>query len=417
MPRLGFLLLLSIAACGHPAPDHAPPPPPGSRAGAIAAPAVPSVAVPFRWSAGPLPCETQLAVRAATATCARDGVEVEVRLGGTQLSIARVDRAQVAGHTRWSVEVALAAPATDPVVATIPQDGVVVAAATGADAIELAFVDLATGALRGRARVPVTATGPVQLERRHDGEPLRVHARTAGGGATALVDATTAAVLGVATTPAAAIRTRMDPAAVAADGVARAVAGGDAITAGWDDALVVRRRAGADDDAAPRWETTLIAGSGPFRSELVTLHVAGDLVVGTVHHPSASWTQVFAIDAADGAVRWRRTVTGIGPIAHSAYANHVASRVDGDLLVVQGVESGGTYVCTIDLATGAERACVDHLAAADVVAPAAPAHVPPPRLRRPGRWGRRSATRRARRRRRRARRCRCGARARSTSSA
>jgi len=150
------------------------------------------------------------------------------------------------------------------------------------------------------------------------------------------------------------------------------------VWAGWDgDELRVRIGA---PGAAPRWHTTLVHSGSPFRSELVTLHVVGDLVVGTLHHPSASWTQAFAVGLADGALRWRHTVTGLGPIAHSAYLNRVASRIEGPDLVIQGVETGGAYLCTVELATGRERACVDGLAAAAIVVPADPVHLPPPKV-------------------------------------
>jgi hypothetical protein len=60
-------------------------------------------------------------------------------------------------------------------------------------------------------------------------------------------------------------------------------------------------------------------------------------------------------------------VSGLGPVSHSKYHNRVITLVDKDLLVVQGIESAGAYICTYDIARGIERACVDRLAPSDVL--------------------------------------------------
>lgn len=318
-------------------------------------------------------------VRGRADRCAdRDGFEVVARAGGT--TAAATLEIDAHGGTRarrgpWTASLPVATPVTAPTVAIIEDAGVAAITAVRADAVEIALLELASGAVRARGTLPVAGGTAVQLEQRAPGDQLRVHVRTSTGGATGLVDVVTGAVLGLAITPAVAILTRMEAGAVSADGEVTVDHGTETAWAGWDGAdLVVRI---GPRGSAPRWQAMLTRSNGPIRSELVTVQVTGDAVVGTIHHPNASWTQAFAFDLVDGAPRWRHVVSGLGPVAHSAYLNRVAARVDGDHLIVHGVESGGVYVCAIDLATGRERACVDGLARADVVVPADPLHLPP----------------------------------------
>ncbi len=354
----------------------------GAAPSATAAPTdwvLPPVAVPFRWAAQALGCQATFQVRSAADRCALvGGGEVQARVAGDAKPVIEVERT---GAVAWRAALPVSTAVTTPVLVPLPDASAVVIVAAGADAVEVAVLELASGAVRARGLAPIAGVTALQLERRHDGDLVRIHARTARGGSTALLDAVTGSLLGVAETPAAAIVSQMLASAQSADGKVETMAGAEPIRAGWDDGELVVR---AGDPATPRWRALLSRTSGPYRFEQVTVHVAGDLVVGTIHHPTASWTQVFGVGLADGAVRWRRTITGIGPVAHSAYRNRVASRVEGDLLLIQGVESGGTYVCAVELATGRERACVDSLADGDVVVPPDPVHLmperaPPPR--------------------------------------
>jgi hypothetical protein len=189
----------------------------------------------------------------------------------------------------------------------------------------------------------------------------------ADGGRVIALDPTTLAITATQDVTSRAILREMVPGAQGADGRQQV---GD-FSAGWDEAgLFVNRR-------GPRGWGHAVVEDDRFRMETITLHVAGDRVVGTTHNEGATGTAAFGLDAATGAVRWQRGLTGLGPIAHSGYQNRVASRIDGDLLVVHGVESGGAFICTVAIADGREVACVDQLPASAIIAPAPPTAMVP----------------------------------------
>jgi hypothetical protein len=174
-----------------------------------------------------------------------------------------------------------------------------------------------------------------------------------------LLDPATLAATGTTEVPASAIRPAMRKGAQSADYAIVA----KPIEARWDGPNLVVR--------GPSWSTTLI-GNERFRWDVVTLHVTADRVLATVHNEIATGTQAYGIDPKTGAQLWHTSLTGIGPISHSKYHNLVAAYVDGDLLVVQSIESGGPFVCTVAIANGKELACVDQLPASALVAPTAP---------------------------------------------
>lgn len=370
------LALVTLVSCSDAKDARAPDP--GARAWQP-----PAVAIPFRWSEVPLACQTSFVVRAGSDRCAAsEGTDVVARPAGT----AAKPTIEVEGHRRakgtpWKIAVDVRQAVKAPVVAVIPAADVAVVAAATPEDVELLMVELRDGKLRGRGRIPVRGVTAIQLERRAPIDQLRVYMLHPQGGATAIADVITGSIVGISYMPTGALRNRMEPGATPADGEARVEDGGDVVWAGWDgDDLVVR--ATANGATAPRWQAVLAHSGGPFRSELVTLHVVAGTVVGTLHHPSASWTQGFAFALADGDPLWRETVTGVGPVAHSAYVNRVASRVDGGDLVVYGVESAGSYVCSLDHARGLEHACFD-LDPGGVIDPGPPAHLPPPKEAKP----------------------------------
>jgi hypothetical protein len=137
-----------------------------------------------------------------------------------------------------------------------------------------------------------------------------------------------------------------------------------AIEVVWDDAELVVRKSGG-------WSTTVVPDDR-FRMQHVTLHAGNGRVYLTLHHAIAAGSAAYAFDATTGKQLWMRHITGIGPVAHSAYFNRLSAFLDGDQLVVQGVEAGGNYICTVNTADGAELGCVDHLAATALFQPADP---------------------------------------------
>ncbi len=66
----------------------------------------------------------------------------------------------------------------------------------------------------------------------------------------------------------------------------------------------------------------------------------------------ASGAAIRAFDLGSGAERWAARVRGLGPIAHSQYANHVVLKRMRGGLVVFGNEAGGRYIEVFDAASG-----------------------------------------------------------------
>jgi hypothetical protein len=163
--------------------------------------------------------------------------------------------------------------------------------------------------------------------------------------------------------PARYVRMTMSAKATAGDGEATA----GAFKAAWDGEDLVVRGGGLP-------ATKLVEGDR-FRMHQVTLHASKKRAVATVNHSNAAGSQVIIVGAA-GVVRI--PLVGLGPTVHSGYANRVTAFVDGDDLVVQGIESAGTYICTVSLVTDRQRACVTHLPKTAVVIPGPATKLPKP---------------------------------------
>ncbi len=320
----------------------------------------PAHAQTFRWAAGKLDCGYGLEMRGTSAQCrGREQATsfLVVAYPGTRTLVIRYDGDTTKAPQRWTAD--LAAPA--PVV--IVHGATIVIGSVAGGTAHLQTLDAATGKPRAAGDV---ATGVTAIQLESQGATLRVHARTPDGGGQ-LIDIDPATLKPTATRAiaAAAIRTTHDPHAAPANGEGRA--GG--VRVAWDQAALVLH-AGT--------HTEKLVDDDRFRMQLVTLQTAGDRVLVTLHHPAASGANAFAFDIKTGARLWATHVTGIGSVAHSAYSNQVSALVAGDLLVVQGVEAGGAYACTIAIADGQERACVDHLTGTAVFVPPAPAVVAKP---------------------------------------
>ncbi|MCW5805100.1 MAG: PQQ-binding-like beta-propeller repeat protein [Deltaproteobacteria bacterium] len=324
---------------------------------ATAAPA--SAADPtFRLSAGPLPCNAGWDARSNGNKCAqRDFLVVAYppTSADPTMSVTRYNGDHAGAPPAWTRRLDMAG---DPVTVLAAKSAIV--ATVGKDTVELAALDAADGKVLARRSVPSAGAARVLLEAPRDsaraGTYLHVLAAD-GRGWTVTIDPATLALSAPRDIPARAIRTAMDRTAMPADGAAKA----GAFEAGWDDADLVVRRAGG-------W-TTVVVADERFRLQHVTLHAGNGRVYLTTHHAIASGAVAYAFDATTGKELWRRHLTGIGPVAHSKYYNKLSSFLDGDILVVQGVEAAGNYICTVSAADGAELACVDHLPASAVFDP------------------------------------------------
>ena len=87
----------------------------------------------------------------------------------------------------------------------------------------------------------------------------------------------------------------------------------------------------------------------------MTLDVAGDRVLATLHDPGMRKHDAVALDAATGARLWTCHVSVNSPDA----AARPSAFVDGDELVVQ-LDGRIPEVCSIGVRDGVQRACVEH---------------------------------------------------------
>lgn len=79
--------------------------------------------------------------------------------------------------------------------------------------------------------------------------------------------------------------------------------------------------------------------------------VVGDLLVVALFRRIASGSSLIALDLRTGARRWRADVLQFEG-THSKYWNDVSVSVSAGVVTLRGVEAGGCYVQTFDLATG-----------------------------------------------------------------
>jgi hypothetical protein len=126
----------------------------------------------------------------------------------------------------------------------------------------------------------------------------------------------------------------------------------DGITVAWENRrLVIRRgnawvhylRAVSIDSEMPRYRTTLSR--------------AGERVMVSVHQTDESRVDVLAFDYQSGDELWKSAVTGA---LDTRFLNtSVRTTIEADQLLVRGDNQLESYVCTIGIADGVERACLD----------------------------------------------------------
>lgn len=314
----------------------------------------------FRWAVEPLECRNGMETRSSRNRClASDAKQpfLVVAYSATTsdpVSVIRYNGDDVRAPQKWVQSVDLGKLA-DPVVVVDPSTTTIAGVVDGA----VVYATLASADGKSLTKpTTLVATGAARIQLARVGAITMVYVLMKdGSGRVVGIDAKGTPARSI---PARAIRTRMTR-GVSADGDAKA----GAYRAEWDGPALVVRHAGTsvnlvDDDR--------------FRMHQVTLHLAKDRAIATVHHGMAAGSQAVAVGVSG--ILWKRGLTGIGPVVHSGYTNRLSAFVDGDLLVVQGVESGGAYICTVAIADGSEFACVDHLPAIAVAAPTAPKRLP-----------------------------------------
>lgn len=98
----------------------------------------------------------------------------------------------------------------------------------------------------------------------------------------------------------------------------------------------------------PRWKTApVLEEFGDSASVLV----AGELLVVAHFQRIATGSTLHAFDLATGLPRWQADVQHL-KVAHSKYWNDVSLERTGGTLTLRGLEAGGCYLQTFELATG-----------------------------------------------------------------
>jgi hypothetical protein len=304
----------------------------------------------FRWALAPLSCETDK--RSTVDTCqARDAltdehlVAVYAPLSDADDTIAviRYDGQHAGGPLRWQRTIDIG-PAPHSAVVTIVRDAVIVAAISNGSARVVA-IDGVTGRSLGKAIVVERGARAVQLEGIHDF--ARIHVRTTSGGTVAVMHPRNGRVLAKRDVEERAI---FEPAMAELPPVHEAEL--DGITVGWENQRLVARRGTA-------WMRYLRAAS--TESEIpryrTLLSRAGERVIVTVHDTEDSKVEAIAFDFTRGDELWRSTITNT---ANAGIDNmSVRTEIERDQLLVRGQGVLERFVCSIGLADGIERACID----------------------------------------------------------
>lgn len=307
----------------------------------------------FRWSLTPLVCEDHK--RSTVDTCSGLDAERDQHLvavfapqdsGDNKLAVLRYDSDHLGGPLRWQRLIGIG-DAPHSAVIMVVHDAVIVAAISNG-AARVVALDNASGRALGNATIVKTGAVGVQLENMHDF--ARIHVRTATGGAVAVMHPRTGRVLATRTVSQHAL---VEPIATELAPVHEGEL--DGITVAWEQRRLVIRRGNA-------WQAYLRAvyTESEMPRYRTTLQRAGEHVMVSVHETDASKVEVLAFDYASGSELWRSVVTSAG---ESQFLNvSVRTLIEGDQLLVRGDGQLESYVCTLSIADGTERACIDRQA-------------------------------------------------------
>ncbi len=338
--RLAFACLVAIGCAGtpratsEPAPEAREPTPPAAL---------------FRWSLVPLECEHD---RSSVATCPFVDSMANARVIAayapiddrtSDVAVIAYDRA-AGGPLRWERRVDLGADPHGAVVAIVREAVIVAAISHGA--VRVAAIDELRGRLLGSVQIVDDGAEAIQIE--GASEFARIHVRTRTGGVVAVMHPRTAGVIA---------RGAIDGRAIVEDAPSRVrpespEATRDDVAVRWEHRRLVVRRGAA-------WAHTLRIADrvGDESTHRVALDRARDRVIVTVHDTDPLRVEVHVFDHETGAPLWTAPIDN----PQRAHAVQVSTGVEDDQIVVSGVGMLERFACTIDLADGTARACVDAL--------------------------------------------------------
>jgi hypothetical protein len=302
----------------------------------------------FRWAGSSIECQSRGVTRSNMPSCS-DVTAPYVVVAQRDASDPRIRVERYAGKTAtgkpvWVNHVDLGKGVT-PLTVLLHKDTVFVAATANGGYLYAAALEAATGKVIDRVEVlnPSGGFKGAMSVQAIASDHLMLYSITPKDAWVASLDFKLK-VTGTRMVPLDHVRPKMvkgtETAATAADGGATAtIRGGNFVVA----------RGG---------KTVEVPHAG---ATMVSVHATPDRTIVVGHSAIASGAEAYALEAKSGKVLWRRGVSGLGPVSHSKYHNRVITLVDKDLLVVQGIESHGAYICTLDVARGTEHVCYDHL--------------------------------------------------------
>jgi hypothetical protein len=260
-----------------------------------------------------------------------------------KIAVIRYEGQHAGGPLRWQRTIDIGS-APHSAVVTIVRDAVIVAAISKGSARVVA-IDNVTGGSLGKAIIVERGASAVQLEGIHDF--ARIHVRTTSGGTVAVMHPRNGRVLVKRDVEERAI---FEPATAELPAVHETEL--DGITVTWEKQRLVMRRG----TAWMRYLRAVTTGNEMPRYRTM-LQRAGERVIVTVHDTEDSKVEAIAFDYARGDELWRSTITNTANVGILNMS--VRTEVESDQLLVRGEGALERFVCSVGLADGIERACID----------------------------------------------------------
>ena len=300
----------------------------------------------FRWALAPVACDVD--GRSTIDTCASSASLHEAQLVAVYtpsddeslIAVVRYDGDHIGAPLAWQRNLDFGRGRHSAVVTVVR--GTVIVAAIVEGAAKVIAIDNVRGRLLGEATIVGAGAQAVQLEGINDF--ARIHVRTATGGVVAVMHPRTARVIATREVDE---RSIVEHSAEPVEPT-RSL---DGVTVGWElDRLVVRR--------GKAWMkyVRLVHTTEDQVLHRAALQRAGDRMLVTVHDLETGRIEVFAFDHETGAQRWRSRLTSDSRRVANAL---VRSAIDDDQLVVEGSSEIDRFACSIGIADGVERACIE----------------------------------------------------------
>ena len=312
-------------------------------------------AATFRWALEPMMCDRD-ELRSSVDSCAIQDMLAEQQFVAVyapiedrdpRIAVIRYDGGHIGAPLRWQKTLDFG-DAPHSAVVTIVLDTVIVAAISNG-AARVAAIDSPTGRMIGTATLVERAARAVQLDSAN--EVPRIHVRTANGGVVGIMNPRSARVIATRVIEERSILEEA-LAATPVDDIDAQI--GD-MSIGWENRRLVLRR----DKVWMRYLRAIDSESEKLLHR-TSMERTDDRVLVTLFNTAQSKIEVLAFAHATGEPLWRSAITG--GTRHGFTGLDVRAHVEDDQLVIAGRANTEHFVCTIGVADGIERACVDRAA-------------------------------------------------------